>query len=63
MGVIREFTPSHLYDLDGLYGPDFGSDGDFDNPYDDWLDFGWAGGAPPCPPTPLLFHPVTLSQH
>jgi hypothetical protein len=33
------------HDFDGLYNPDRGSDGDFDNPHGDWLVFG-----PPPPP-------------
>jgi hypothetical protein len=34
-------TPSRLCDFDGLYDPDWGSDGDFNNPHGgDWLDFG-----------------------
>jgi hypothetical protein len=39
-GPWGPFTPSHLYDFDGLYDPDCGSDDDFDNPHGDWLDFG-----------------------
>jgi hypothetical protein len=35
-----ECTPSNLYDFDGLYDPDFGSDDDFDNLHGDWLDSG-----------------------
>jgi hypothetical protein len=35
-----EYTPSHLNDFDDLHDPYFGSDDDFDNPHDDWLDFG-----------------------
>jgi hypothetical protein len=35
-----EFTPSHLYDFDGLYNPDCGSDDDLDDPHGDWLAFG-----------------------
>jgi hypothetical protein len=40
VGPWWQFTPSHLYDFDDLYDPDRGSDDDFDNPHDDWLDFG-----------------------
>jgi hypothetical protein len=29
-----------LYDVDDLQDTDFGSDGVFDNPQGDWLDFG-----------------------
>jgi hypothetical protein len=40
-GPWGQFTPSHLYDFDGLYDPDRGLDDDFNNPHDgDWLDFG-----------------------
>jgi hypothetical protein len=40
-GPWGQFTPSHLYDFDDLYDPDWGSDDDFNNPHDgDWLDFG-----------------------
>jgi hypothetical protein len=46
------YTPSHLYDLDALYDPDFGSDDDFVNPHGDWLNSApsterRAGGAVP----------------
>jgi hypothetical protein len=35
------FPPKkRLYDFDGLYDPDCGSDDDFDNPHGDWLVFG-----------------------
>jgi hypothetical protein len=39
-GPWGQFTPSHLYDLHGLYDPDRGSDDDFNNPHGDWLDSG-----------------------
>jgi hypothetical protein len=38
-GPRGQFTPSHLYDFDGLYDQDCGSDDHFDNPHGDWLDF------------------------
>jgi hypothetical protein len=41
-----EFTPPRLYGFYGLCDPDPGSDDGLDNPHGDWLDFGWAGGAP-----------------
>jgi hypothetical protein len=44
-----EFTPSHLYNFDGLYDPDSGSDDDFGNPHGDPL-------APPAPPRPAPPH-------
>jgi hypothetical protein len=46
-GPWGQFTPSHLYDFDGLCNPDCGSDDDDDSPRGDWLDF----APPPPPPT------------
>jgi hypothetical protein len=42
-GPWGQFTPSHLYDFDGLsfvYDPDCGSGGDFDDLHGDWLGSG-----------------------
>jgi hypothetical protein len=34
-GPWGQFTPSRLYDFDGLYDPDCGSDDDFGSPHGD----------------------------